>query len=287
MPKGHSLSTLRPIMRAAAICLLLLFAGAPAVAQASQTADQSVNIINYQVPAGPEMTPSAAADSVIPFARAAGQFGELTVSTTHSTFAQAQAVVESRSSRTANVGGVSEIAEWRQSPVYLVELKTTTSGGEFTPNVPVPQGRTGPSGEVMALILDAHTGAIEGRHIGSAALALSELGPVATTYVPAESATAFAASARARERAPGLVFGKLYVRGHLKSGWRIVIADSRVSLTKHPTTTLFTGSGGLFTTRLHPGKYAIGASARSARKLCGVRSLTVPRSGASTVTVRC
>lgn len=274
------------------VALVSLVAGGAYAAQmpaASQSGEGEINIMNYKAPTGPEMTPLAAVTSAIRFARGAEQYGELAISVSHSTFAQAQAVVESRAPSTANMGGVAEIAEWRESPVYLVEFKTTTPGEKFTPNVSVPPGRKGPSGEVMALIVDAHTGALEGRHIGSKPLSLSELGPVATMSVPAESATAFAASARARERAPGYVEGRLYVRGHPKSGWQMTIARSSTKLGNRFVKTLNTEKGGLFITRLHPGSYVIGARARGARgKLCGVQRLTIrPRTVARTVTVAC
>jgi hypothetical protein len=141
-------------------------------------------------------------------------------------------------------------------------------------------------GTVMALIVDAHTGFVEGRYVGSETPPISELGPVATMNIAAESATAFAASARARERAPGNIIGKLYVHGHTATGWRIVIARSKAELTSRPVKTLRTKSGGEFFVKVQPGTYVIGAE-NSKRRLCGVHSFTVPARPETYVTVRC
>jgi hypothetical protein len=275
------MSRTKPTM-AIVIVAALLAGGALAarVSASAQSVEQNpapaADVMNYKTQTGPEMTPLAAASGVVRFARMAEQYGELTVSTAHATFAQAEAAV----------GGVAEIAEWRQSPAYLVVFKTTNPGGRFIPNVPTPAGHTGPSGTVMALIVDAHTGFVEGRYVGSETPPLNDLGPVATMNVTAESTTAFAASVRARERAPGDIIGRLYVHGRATAGWRIVIARSTAKLTSRPVKTLRTMSGGEFFVRVHPGKYVIGAEGAK-RKLCGVHSFTVPARPETRVTVRC
>jgi hypothetical protein len=62
-----------------------------------------------------------------------------------------------------------------EAPVYLIELY-----GTFTlADARVPQGEAAPQGTVLRLIVDAHTGAIEGRSLGAEVQApLGKLGQV-------------------------------------------------------------------------------------------------------------
>ena len=67
----------------------------------------------------------------------------------------------------------------------------------MSPNVPTPRGHVGPSGQVMVIVTDAHTGFIKERYLGPAAPDLSLLGPELNATIPAVTGTEAAGTARA------------------------------------------------------------------------------------------
>ncbi len=134
----------------------------------------------------------------------AQQYNELTVSVSHGSFAQAAAVSEGRPvAEAATAGPPGASSSWLESPAYLVVLKTKVPGGVFRPNLPTPHNDVSPAGSVLTLIVDAKTGFVEGRTVSSEEEEpnVGALGAVTVETAAPESASAFAASARALEQA--------------------------------------------------------------------------------------
>ena len=77
----------------------------------------------------------------------------------------------------AESGSDEELAELDSSTAYLVMLKHA-KGEPFTPSLPTRAGHPGPKGKVLAYIIDAHTGFVEGTYVGDKAPKIKELGPV-------------------------------------------------------------------------------------------------------------
>lgn len=270
------------------ICAAVLLTHNSAKAQSEEPANE--RFTGYQTPTGPELEPLAAASSAAnTYARQAGQDGELEVKTAHGTFAQAQAVLEEKAPSQAAVGGTPEIAEWRASPAYLVVIEATAPNATFTPNVPTPPGRTGPSGKVMGLILESHTGFVEGRYVGPNAPKLSELGPVASTTLPAVTSTAEAASLRAKgiPSKLGELAGKVYGAGHrLVKGWRVLIGHPHTALGQHAIAARRTDHGGGFSFQFPAGQYLVAAQ-RPNGKLCGVRTARIVQRAETHIVLTC
>jgi hypothetical protein len=189
---------------AAALAVMALFGAAYAAAKAPTRQRTVRPAISAAVASsgGEEMSPQAAGSSVVRYARMARQYDELTVSVSHGSFAQAAAVSEGRpvaEAETAGPPGAS--SSWLESPAYLVVLKTKVPGGIFRPNLPTPHNRVSPSGSVLTLIVEAKTGFVEGRTVSSEEPNVGALGAVTVETAAPESASAFAASARALEQA--------------------------------------------------------------------------------------
>ena len=237
---------------------------------------------SFHTPTGPEMTPAAATELVVSKAgRRAGVLSPLVVTTVHSDFAKANAVVSGQPASDAVYGGPPDIAEWRTSPVYLVVMEAP-AGSKFAPNVSVPRGRTGPTGDVMSLIVDAHTGQTYSLNLEpTPPTRLGELGPAFEATVPAES-SAIAASVPSGNAE--LLVGTVYNGSHPVSGWRVFVGHEplgRKTITKQKS-----GQHGVFSFRLVPGEYTV-AAWRPGAGYCGKRTVRVSRHKETHIVVTC
>jgi hypothetical protein len=158
---------------------------------ASVTSTQEERFTDYTAPEGPELAASAAQERAVTVARVqAGATGALTLVTAHSNFAHAHALL---TGQPVEESGPAERAEEMRSSVWVTEI-TAAPGEHFAPIAPTPRGRTGPSGKVLVLVADAHTGFIKEEYLGPAAPEIATLGPTVRASVTAESSTAQAAT---------------------------------------------------------------------------------------------
>lgn len=99
--------------------------------------------------------------------------GPTSIATVESTLRSALAVGEPHATWPINPN-VGEAA-WLNSMVYLVVMK----GNFVLTNAPVPAGDSEPAGPEMYLIIDAHTGHVEGMGLGEGASdKMTQLGQV-------------------------------------------------------------------------------------------------------------
>jgi hypothetical protein len=246
-------------------------------ANSQEVAGGEERFTNYVQPTGPEITPQVAAEKAIqhvydtegPDARASIA---ATVEVAHSTEAVAAAVQEGVPPAEAQtVGSDAEQTELRQSTVYLVVMR-----GAFAPLVPTPRGKSGPTGNIFSMIVDAHTGFVLGLQLGGAAPRMAELGPVTLLTVDAPSI----ASAAVRASTKGMLLGTVY-RGKAPAvGWRTVVRSGNHKVTRR------TSSRGGFFFELQPGTYTLSAY-RPSGKLCGRRTETIKRRHNTFVTLQC
>jgi hypothetical protein len=123
-----------------------------------------------EVQTGPELSLTEVQHIALKYAGLAQEPSPSKISVAQGSFADAQAIMESSIGGQAPSGKV----PWSDSSVYLVVMH-----GNFTlDDVPTPPERKSPTGTVMGLILDAHTGFREGRSLGVVAPNLEALGPV-------------------------------------------------------------------------------------------------------------
>jgi hypothetical protein len=123
-------------------------------------------------PTGPELSLSEIRQIALKYARLANNADPSVISVAQGSFASARAVVEANVDTNAPSG--SDKLPWSANSTYLVVMH-----GNFTlDNVPIPPGHPSPTGTVMGLILDAHTGFPEGRYVGPTTPDLQMLGPV-------------------------------------------------------------------------------------------------------------
>lgn len=255
--------------------ITMVFVAILALTQDGAKAEPEHNerMTSYQAPTGVEMTPEAATDLVVRrFARQSGGVsGAMTITTVHSTFAQAEAVVEGKAASEAVYGGPPDIAEWRASSVYMVTMRSEP-GEVFRPNVSSPRGQSAPAGSVMTVIVDSHTGFKEGLDLApTAPSGLGELGPAYETSVPATSAAAMAALRRVPLGNVGELQGHVYFHNHPVVGWHVIVGHK---LPSHITAKGKTYSGGLFGFRVAVGRYQI-AVRRPSGVLCGMRKTRI------------
>jgi hypothetical protein len=238
---------------------------------------------SYRTPTGPEMTPEAATNlAVNRWAREDGQMdGALAVTTVHTVFAQAMAVANGQAANEATYGGPADIAEWRTSTVYMITMKTTS--GTFRPNVSVPRNQSAPSGSVMTVIIDAHTGMKEGLSLTAAPpTKLNELGPALQTNVPAVSSATTANHSVPMRKNVGAVIGRVDSGGRPVVGWHVVVGHK---LPRH-TMISKTYEDGAFGFSLKVGSYEIAAKRPNGR-LCDKRTVRIKRRTRTEVNLSC
>ncbi len=259
-------------------------------AKAESGQPPQARLTGYTAPTGPELEPLAAARAVAgKYARQAGQLGELEVSVARASFAEAVAVTDGKDpSEAETTSDNAEIAEWRASAAYLVVIKATAPNATFAPNVPTPRGRSGPTGAVMSLIIDSHTGFVEGQTIGPSTPKLSALGSVLNTRIAAIVGAAGDVQTAALGAAPrpGLLIGKVYVGQRVAKGWHVLVAHSRRELAHHAILAARTGGGGSFTIPLTAGEYLV-AAVRPNGERCGVRTARIVHHNRTHVVLKC
>lgn len=111
---------------------------------------------SYVAPTGPELLLEGVRAVALKEAELSGVPSPSGMTATRSTFAAAQGVMQPG----APITGPSEA--WLESSAYLVVMH-----GNFTAHRSIPRGSEAPKGTVMSLILDSHTGRVEGESIGS------------------------------------------------------------------------------------------------------------------------
>lgn len=124
-------------------------------------------------PSGPEISPTDAREAAEKDVRiVASEPDPQQITMARGTVGNAQTVMEAvaHASNPQFVG--SGTIPWSKFAAYLVVLH-----GNFRLTMHVPRGHESPQGSVMALIIDAHTGIVEGRYIGNETPNLNSLGP--------------------------------------------------------------------------------------------------------------
>jgi hypothetical protein len=238
----------------------------------------------YHPPTGPELTVADVQSRAVAFARRAHQHDALTLTTAHATFAQAHVVMmgESLSAAQTNESGPPERAEEMRSPVWIT-MMTAPAGESFEPNNPTRRGHKAPSGNVLVVVVDAHTGFVKEEYLGATPPDIGLLGPTSTAQVPAEALAGESDAARASERLNpklGVLAGVLKPpRVHRRVS--IVSADrhrraAKWSLPAGPET-----KRGSFSFRVLEGEYFVSAPG------CGSRRVTVHGRRTVHVTLRC
>lgn len=183
---------------------VLLIAGVGHGGAARAASTNGERLTSYIAPTGPEMTPEQVQSVAVLAARRAGETGGIQLTQVRSNFARAHAVLMGGKPSEADESGTAERAEEMRSGVW-VSVMTATDGTAFSPNVPTPRGHVGPSGQVMVIVTDAHTGFIKERYLGPTAPDVSLLGPELNMTIPAVTDTAQTATAAVR-RDPKLGF---------------------------------------------------------------------------------
>lgn len=127
---------------------------------------------SYQEPTGPELSNEAIRAIALRVAAGADDASPVSITARSTTFAEAMRVDEPRGA--LQPPSSTGEANFQQSAVVLVILD-----GQFTLNAPTAEGRPDPSGTVLSLIIDAHTGWIDARGVAEDAPAgIAELGTV-------------------------------------------------------------------------------------------------------------
>jgi hypothetical protein len=217
-------------------------------------------------------------------ARRAGETGAIHLTQAKSNFAHAHALLMGEKPSAADESGPAERAEEMRSSVW-VSVMTTADGTAFSPNVPTPRGHVGPSGQVMAIVTDAHTGFIKERYLGPAAPDVSLLGPELNTTIPAvagmeATGTARAAKAVLPNRKLGFIEGRLIPA---RVGRLVTLRNThgRVVDTARSLAANKENRAGAFTLRTSGGHYVISAPH------CGRLSLHIRVRHTSAVTLHC
>jgi hypothetical protein len=241
----------------------VLFVGGGAFALTGAGADTAKpepnqEVFSYTAPTGPELTPVQAAEAGSYYARASAQeAGALQIEVAHGTDGQASAVNESRSPDEPATSNSPQIAAWRASTAYLVVIR----GKQFAPSVPLKHGARQPTGTVLALILDAHTGQMEGLNLGPEAPNVAALGQVTALNIPENSTTAVAASVRAVPGWRGTLAGRVLVGGGPSRARRHPASYAKVLIQNagHTLATATTNANGTFKVELLTGTYQVTA----------------------------
>jgi hypothetical protein len=258
---------------------VLLIAGVDHGGAARAASTNGERFTNYIAPTGPEMTPEQAQSIAVLAARRAGETGAIHLTQARSDFARAHAVLMGGKPSEADESGPAERAEEMRSGVW-VSVMTATDGTAFSPNVPTPRGHVGPSGQVMVIVTDAHTGFIKERYLGPVAPDVSLLGPELNATIPAVTGMARAATAVRRDPKLGFIEGRLIPArvGRLVTlrGTHGHVVDSMKSLAAGTET-----RAGAFGFRALEGHYVISAPH------CGRLSLHIRGRHTSAITLHC
>lgn len=114
---------------------------------------------NYKEPAGPS---TLAAEQLHSSALAsASAQGDSSPAGMESVKSNLRSVLEALTNNAALPSPSSIAGPWLESPAYLVSMT-----GDFTYSGPIPAGASDPTGTVLSLAINAHTGQVEGEHLG-------------------------------------------------------------------------------------------------------------------------
>jgi hypothetical protein len=115
---------------------------------------------SYRPPTGPTLSDEAIRSAALTLAAAAGDARPSAISAVNTNLVAAMQSADKRFVPSAAQSP--EEASYEQSAVVLTVLH-----GQFTLNVSVPKGEPEPSGSMLFLVLDAHTGALDFRGVAS------------------------------------------------------------------------------------------------------------------------
>ncbi len=223
----------------------------------SQTTQNPVE--SYVAPTGPELSLDQIQQIAVTWAVRSGEPSPSDISVAHGTFGAAQAVMDPQPlfpQNRSNTPSMPGLEAWLNSTVYLVSMH-----GNFTSNGPHPHGHSEPTGTVMALILDAHTGIRDARYIGEAAPNLAQLGPV-TQLTPAPTAgeqTAQTAGKRSESAIKGILYVSRGGHSHVASGYPVYVTR-KDGPPLHLIARTHTKKNGTFVIPIHAGSYQIEGS---------------------------
>jgi hypothetical protein len=245
------------------------------------TTQAGERMTSYRAHTGPELTPTEATNIAVSlYARDDGKvFGALDVVTVHANLAENLAVAEGHTVTDAIYGGPADVAEWRLSPTYLVSMRAP-AGSSFSPNVPHPPSTSPPTGSVMTVILDAHTGWRVSMNLEqSMPPSIDELGPQLHTQIGA--ITSFARIAGPPLGNVGEVSGYVAVKKHREAGWKVTARRKGTTVQVRRAS-----KGGVFVFRLTPGTYTLSAVSGRGRR-CGSRKVKILRHRETTANLIC
>jgi hypothetical protein len=265
-----------------AICASVALAAGGAFASDATPTD--IHGFDYPVSAGPVLTPSEAAEAASRYGRESGESGELDISVARGTDGQASALTNGRPVTEPAMASDPRVEAWRQSAAYLVVM----TGRQFSPSVPLKRGAPAPAGSVLALILDAHNGNLEGIDLGSEAPDIAELGDVTELVVASGStkATISAVVAPVKRPVVGRVAGTLVLGGGPRGRKTTVVRWPRRVVVKYRGRIIrvtHTNAIGAFTTRLPVGNYTLQGRVGD----CPPQKVAVKANHTAHVTLRC
>jgi hypothetical protein len=145
----------------------------------SPATNETERVTNYSQPTGAEASVAAAISRAAEYARKEVPSGKLRLRVVHSTFGQAQGVLD----RESAVGSPSaEVREWDGSTAYAISVE---GRGQLFYQLAalIPPGYTRSRGKVLSLIIDAHTDVLEHVSITRKPPLLHTLGPVTKTIL--------------------------------------------------------------------------------------------------------
>jgi hypothetical protein len=223
--------------------------GATQMSAAASSPAPASPLISVQVPTGPELPPERVLEIAQAEALRAGD-ADPSTSLGNGTLAQAMRAIDPSTTfpeaPTSNETGI-QIRKILSEPVVLVVME-----GSFTlSNAHVRPGAGEPTGSILDLVIDSHSGAVVGR-----ALPIRQ-------EVPVQGSRAVVGGARGRiavRSVVGTIRGRLLVGGgparlsNLRgaSHWRVVVSRSRRIVARLVTD----GSGG-FAARVPAGHYTV------------------------------
>lgn len=254
--------------------------------------------MSYTAPTGPEMTPGAAAEAALRFAREAHEPGEVKMTLAHGTEAQAEALAEGKTvaagkkreamlaappSSTFCFGGQNSpctMAEQEQAKaVLLAEAQTpsyiaTLTGKSFAPAEHLRKGAHAVTGNKMIVVFDAHTGRQSGLTIGTNAPTpkASELAPVSMFVSSSTEAVAQVASQAPKDGV---------IQGTIRGANRVVVFKGKRDVWARARA----HHGEFKVGAIYPGAYSI--AGQHAGRYCGVKRIVVSRRRTTVVHLTC
>jgi hypothetical protein len=138
--------------------------------EAVGAAPASSPFASYAQPTGPELSDSSMRSVALREAARAGDSKPSRMTGANATYDDAAKALDPGATRSPPSS--EREASYRQSAVVVVVLH-----GHFTLKASTPAGRRAPSGQVLSIVIDAHTGLVEFRAIEESEPELAQLGP--------------------------------------------------------------------------------------------------------------